>query len=88
MSLKFPLTVQRFRGVRKTVDAVIIRDAAGRGISLPCEEAEIRREVAKLFSPAEAEELAKQIARWLTDEETAIRLRQAEEMNPHIPKRR
>ncbi|MNY76440.1 hypothetical protein D3C86_2160190 [compost metagenome] len=70
MPLKFPLTVKRFRGVRGTIDACIIRDAAGRGINLPCDETEFRREVAKLFSPEEAEELA-------------IRLRQAEEMNPH-----
>lgn len=86
MPLKFPLSVRRFRGVHGTVDAVIIKDSAGRGISLPCEEMELRREIAKLFTPAEAEELARRIARWLTDEhqtEAAIRLRQDEMASPH-----
>lgn len=86
MSLKFPLRIRPHRGPTGTVDAYLIRDAAGRGISLPCEEADLRREIAKLFTPAEAEELAKRIARFLTDQEDterAIRLRQEEMSNPH-----
>lgn len=85
MPLKFPLRVRRYGGDGK-VSAFLITDAAGRSINLCCEETELRREVAKLFSPEEAEELAVRIARWLTDEhdtEVAIRLRQEEMSNPH-----
>ncbi len=86
MSLKLPLRIRSHRGPTGTIDAYIITDAAGRSINICCEEMELRREIAKLFTPAEAEELAKRIARWLTDEhetEAAIRLRQEEMSNPH-----
>lgn len=46
----------------------MIRDAEGRGISVHCESDPLRRDVAKLWTPEEAEALAKKIARFLTDE--------------------
>ena len=69
MSVSLPLRIIPFRSsVRQGISAYIIQDAAGRGINIPCEPDPVRREVAKLFSPEEAEALAKRIARFLTDE--------------------
>lgn len=68
MQLRFPLRVYRFRGVMGHVSAIIIRDAAGRSLQIPCDPNPLRRDVARLWSPEEAEELAKAIARSLTDE--------------------
>lgn len=67
--MKLPLRIIPFRSsVRQQVSAYIIQDAAGRGINIPCEPDPVRREVAKLWSPEEAEALAKRIARFLTDD--------------------
>lgn len=71
--MKLPLKIQAFRGVHDEIAAYIIRDALGRPISLPCDPNELRRNVAKLWSPEEAEALVKRIARMLTDEENAKR---------------
>lgn len=63
-----PLRIRRLHGLNDKVACFQIRDALDRTISIYCEEADLRREVAKLFSPQEAEALAKWIARRLTDE--------------------
>lgn len=68
MSLVFPLRLRRFESAPGQTCAFIITDARGRSLQIPCEQADLRREVAKLFSPAEAEAIAKWIARRLTDE--------------------
>lgn len=87
--MKFPLRIIPFRSsIRDEISAYIIEDAAGRGISVHCEVDPLIRDVGKLWSPQEAEALAKRIARWLTDEhetEVAIRKRQAEMQDPHSP---
>lgn len=70
MPFAFPLKVRRFQGVLGTTSAYMVTDAKGRSINVCCEEAELRREVAKLWSPEEAEAIAKWIARKLTDEWT------------------
>lgn len=69
MKLALPLTIKAFRGVQGEISAYIIRDRLGRSINLPCDIDQLRRDVAKLWSPEEAEALAKRIARMLTDEE-------------------
>lgn len=84
MPLRFPIRVRRY-GANGSPSAIMITDAAGRSISIHCEEAALRREIAKLFTPAEAEALAVRIARWLTNEhetELAIRARQEEMSDP------
>lgn len=54
---------------------VAIVDALERRICIYCERKELRREVAKLWSPEEAEAIAKWIARKLTEEHTvAVRI--------------
>lgn len=63
-----PLHIRKLHGFGDKVACYQIRDAAERTINLYCEEAALRREVAKLFSPEEAEALAKRIARMFTDE--------------------
>lgn len=68
MPLLFPLRVTRFHSAPGTTSAFMITDARGRSINICCEEADLRREVAKLWSPAEAEVIARWIARKMTDE--------------------
>lgn len=68
--MKFPLRIIPWRcSVRDEISAYIIQDAEGRSININCEADPIRRSVAKLWSPDEALDLAKQIARLLTDAE-------------------
>ncbi len=67
--MKFPLAIKRAIGTRGQIAGYQVTDAYGRYIHLPCEEDPIRRGVVKLWSPEEAEALAKRIARMLTDEE-------------------
>jgi hypothetical protein len=73
MKLALPLTIRPYRGVRGEITAYIIRDRQGRAIQIHCDEDQLRRGVAKLWSPEEAEALAKRIARLLTDDENAKR---------------
>ncbi len=54
--------------IRRLPSSVIITDARGRAICIYCEEAPLRRDVACLWSPSEAEALARWIARRLTDQ--------------------
>lgn len=68
MPFAFPLKVRRYGGIDNKTSAFMITDARGRSINIPCEEAELRREVAKLWSPEEAEAIAVWIARKLTDD--------------------
>ncbi|AMJ62450.1 hypothetical protein AXW83_21020 [Bosea sp. PAMC 26642] len=87
MPLVFPLRVRRFGGTPGSIDALLITDARGRSINIPCEEAPLRREVAKLFTPAEAEALAVHIARFLSDEWAAqILVHQNAAGDPRKPK--
>lgn len=85
--MKFPLRITAFRcSIRHEISAYVIEDAMGRGISIPCEADPIRREIAKLWSPEEAKELAQFLARWMTDTyeaDKAIRARQLEMQDPH-----
>lgn len=85
--MKFPLRIIPFRcSIRDGISAYIISDAEGRNINICCEVDPIRREVAKLWTPEEAEAIAKRIARWLTDEHetaVAVRLRQQEISDPN-----
>lgn len=67
--MKFPLKIKRTTGTRGQVSGYQVTDAYGRYIHLPCEEDPIRRSAVKLWSPEEAEALAKRIARLLTNEE-------------------
>ncbi|PZU95020.1 MAG: hypothetical protein DI527_02010 [Chelatococcus sp.] len=69
--LRFPLKVRRFSGIGDEPSAFIVSDAGGRSIILHCEAQSLRREVAKLWTPEEAEALAKRIARMLTNEAEA-----------------
>ncbi len=67
--MKLPLRIIPYRSsIRQQVSAYIIQDAEGKGIQICCDHDPIRRDVAKLWSPEEAEALAKRIARFLTDE--------------------
>lgn len=66
--MRFPLRVRCFIGISGEPSAYIISDDAGRSINICCEVQPVRREVAKLWTPEEAEALAKKIARFLTDE--------------------
>lgn len=77
LPLTYPVRVRRYGGIDGEVSAYLITDANGRSVTIPCEARALRREVAKLFSPEEAEILAKWIARRLMDE-WAIELRIAE----------
>lgn len=67
--MELPLTIKPYRGVLGEITAYIIRDRQGRSIQIHCDEDQLRRGVAKLWSPEEAEAIAKRIARLLTDEE-------------------
>lgn len=68
MILSFPLRVRAFSTSEKDPPcAYIIKDAKDRGIHVACEAAPLRREVANLWTPDEAKELATLIARLLTD---------------------
>lgn len=69
--MKLPLRIIPWRdSIRHDISAYIISDAEGRSINISCDADPIRRDVAKLWSPEEAEALAKRIARFLTDAET------------------
>lgn len=69
--MKLPLRIIPWRcSIRHDISAYVIKDAEGRSININCEADPIRRDVAKLWSPEEAQALAKQIARLLTDSET------------------
>lgn len=66
--MKLPLRIIPWRdSIRHDISAYIISDAEGRSINICCETDPLRRDVAKLWSPEEAQALAKKIARLLTD---------------------
>lgn len=86
MPFAFPLKVRRFQGIAGKTSAYLITDAKGRSINVCCEETELRREVAKLWSPEEAEAIAKWIARRLTDD-WAVQIRVHQNAAPTDRKR-
>lgn len=65
--MHLPLKITKHIGARGQIGGYIITDALGRSIPLMCDEDAARRNAACLWSPEEAEALAKQIARALTD---------------------
>lgn len=67
MPLRFPIKVRRYGGILGETSAYFITDATGRSINISCDPNPLRREVAKVWSPEEAEVLAKHIARTLSD---------------------
>ncbi|MBN9440673.1 hypothetical protein [Bosea sp. (in: a-proteobacteria)] len=68
MPIALPLTVSRFRNSQGEVVCIIIRDAVGRSIQLSCDASDFRRTASRVWSPEDAEQLAKWIARHLSDE--------------------
>ena len=68
MSITLPLTVSRFRNDKGEVVCVIIRDASGRAIHINCDPSDFRRTASRVWSPEDAEALAKWIARRLSEE--------------------
>lgn len=64
--LRFPLKVRRHQRVVGEPCSFSILDAGGRAIRLYCDIDQLRRDVAHLWTPEEAEALAKTIARLLT----------------------
>lgn len=68
MPIALPLTVSRFRNSQGEVVCIIIRDAVGRSIQLSCDPSDFRRTASRVWSPEDAEALAKWIARHLSDE--------------------
>lgn len=73
----FPLRVRRVTGIDGLTASVVITDARGRSIHIYCEEEPLRREVARIWTPAEATALAQRIARLLTDDDAAAQLEDA-----------
>jgi hypothetical protein len=67
MPLSFPLRIRRLHDHNGELVQVAIIDALDRRICFYAERRELRREVAKLWSPEDAEALAVHIARFLTD---------------------
>ncbi|HEV7339822.1 MAG TPA: hypothetical protein VGO06_27895 [Bosea sp. (in: a-proteobacteria)] len=68
MTIVPPLTVSRFRNDQGEVVCVIIRDASGRAVHINCDPSEFRRTASRVWSPEDAEALAKWIARRLSEE--------------------
>lgn len=68
MPLSFPLRIRRLHDHKGELVQVAIIDGLDRRICFYAERRELRREVAKLWSPQDAEALAVHIARLLTDE--------------------
>lgn len=81
MPIALPLTVSRFRNSQGEVVSIIIRDAVGRSIHINCDPSDFRRTASRVWSPEDAEALAKWIARHLSDE-IAMRARIAEHADP------
>ena len=67
MPLVFPIRVRRLRDHRGELIQIVIQDALERRIILYTEKAPLRREVAKLWSPEDAEALAVHIATFSRD---------------------
>lgn len=66
--IRYPLKIRRVSSNSGEPRSFSITDAVGRSIYLYCDVDQLRRQVAHLWTPAEAERLAKTIARMLTDE--------------------
>lgn len=66
--IRFPLRVRRHQSDAGEPSSFSITDAGGRSIRLYCDIDQLRRDVAHLWTPEDAEALAKKIARMLTDE--------------------
>lgn len=67
MPLVFPIRVRRLRDYKGEVVQIAIEDALERRICLYVERAPLRREVAKLWSPEDAQALAVSIATFMRD---------------------
>ena len=68
MPLVFPIRIRRLHDHNGRPVQIALRDALDRSICFYVEEAPLRREVAKLWSPEDGEALAVHIAKFLRDE--------------------